>query len=390
MMREVAIIGIGETKFGELWGRSFREIGIEAGLLAISDAKISANDIDALYIGNMSAGELIDQEHISALIADYTGLVRNHIPAVRVEAAGASGALALKEGYHAVASGLCDIAVVGGAEKMTDVGEAKIQETLSSSADREWECVFGATLPSLFAMVAQRYMHNFGATREEIASVAVKNHKNGRLNPNAHFQNEITVEQVLGAPMVSAPIGQLDCAPVSDGAAAIVLAPLDHARKFTDTPVKISGAGQASDTLALHNRRDLCTMDATVIAANRAYHQAKRGPNDIDLAEVHDSFTISEVLAIEDLRFFTKGQGARMTAEGATALNSDISINTSGGCKARGMPVGATGVAQAVEIVRQLRGEAGKRQVKDASIGLAQNVGGTGSTVLVHIFERVN
>jgi acetyl-CoA C-acetyltransferase len=389
-MRDVAIIGIGETKFGELWDRSFRDLGIEAGLLAIQDAKITANDIDALYVGNMSAGELIDQEHIGALISDYSGLVRNHLPAVRVEAAGASGALALKEGCIAVASGIYDIVVVGGAEKMTDVGEMKSAEVLSSATDREWEGVFGATFPALHAMIARRYIHEFGTRREEIAEVAVKNHRHGKLNPNAHFQNEISVGQVLGATMVSSPLGQLDCAPVSDGAAALVLAPLDRARKFTDAPIKISGVGQAGDTLALHSRRDICTMDATVIAANRAYHTARKGPKDIDVAEVHDSFTISEILAIEDLRFVVKGQGAKATAEGKTALNSDITVNPSGGLKAHGMPLGATGVAQAVEIARQLRGDAGRRQVTGAEVGLTHNVGGTGSTVIVHILERVN
>lgn len=389
-MRNVAIIGIGETKFGELWDHSFRDIGIEAGLIAINDAKISANDIDAVFVGNMSAGKFIEQEHIGALIADYAGLVRHHVPAVRVEAAGASGALALYQGYIAVASGLHDIVVVGGAEKMTDVGSPRSIEILSSAADQEWECVFGATFAGLHAMMARRHMHEFGTTREQIAEVAVKNHRNGAKNPKAHFQNEIKLEQVLNAPPVASPLGVYDCAPISDGAAALVLCPLDRARRFTDTPIKISGVGQASDTLALHDRRDLCTLDATVIASKKAYFLARKTPKDIQVAEVHDSFTISEIIAIEDLRFVKKGEGGRATQEGVTALNSDISVNTSGGLKARGQPVGATGVAQAVEIVIQLRGEAGKRQVSGANVGLSHNVGGTGATVLVHIFERVD
>src|SRR5256712_1197875 len=281
-----------------------------------------------------------------------------------------------------------DVAVVGGAEKMTDVGEVQAAEILSSTADQEWETVFGATFAGLYAMMARRHMYEYGTTREQMAAVAVKNHKNGALNPEAQFQKEITIETVLQAPWVAEPLGLFDCAPLSDGAAAVVLCEMQKARKFTDTPIRIAGSGQASDFLAVHDRRDITMMDATVVAGKRAFAEARLNPKDIQVAEVHDNFTISEILAIEDLRFVEKGKGGPATADGLTALNGKISVNTSGGLKARGQPVGATGVAQAVEIVRQLRGQAGKRQVVGARRGLTHTLGGTGATAVVHIFER--
>src|SRR3989441_1462220 len=351
-MRDVAIIGVGETEFGELWDRSFRDLGIEAGLKAIQDAKLRSEDIDAVYIGNMSAGKFIDQEHVSALVADYAGLADMHLPTVRVEGGGACGAIALFQARLAIASGMYDIVVVGGAEKMTDVGEVQAAEILSSTADQEWETVFGATFAGLFAMMARRHMFEYGTTREQLAAVAVKNHKNGALNPVAQFQKEITIETVLQAPGVAEPLGVFHCAPLSDGAAALVLCAREKARKFTDTPIDLIGTGQASDFLAVHDRRDLTTMDATVIAGKRAFHAAKRTPNEVKVAELHDNFTISEIMAVEDLRFVPKGKGGFATEDGETALNARGSVNTSGGLKARGNPIGATGVAQAVGIVR--------------------------------------
>ena len=384
-MREVAVIGIGATKFGELWDLSFREIGIQAGLAAVYDANLSGEDIDALYVGNMSAGRYIQQEHVAALIADYSGMARDNIPATRVEAAGASGGLALRQGYMAVASGMHDIVVVGGAEKMTDVGDNESDEIQSSAADEQWEVTFGATFPSLHAMIARRHMHDFGTTREQIAQVAVKNHKHGSMNPKAQYQKEISLDTVLKSPLVSDPLGMFDCAPNSDGAAAVVLCAMEKARKYTETPVKILASGQASDTLALHHRNSIVGFNATRVAADRAFKQAKLTPKDVDFAEAHDNFTISEILAIEDLGFFRKGEGGKATMDGQTLVGGKIAINTSGGLKARGDPIGATGVAQIVEVVTQLRGQAGKRQVANAKVGLAQNVGGTGATAVVHI-----
>jgi len=384
-MREVAVIGIGITKFGELWDMSFREIGIRAGLEAVYDANLSGEEIDGMFVGNMSAGRFIDQEHVGALIADYSGMTRDNIPATRVEAAGASGGLAFRQGFMAVASGLHDIVVVGGAEKMTDVGDVAANSIQDSAADQEWESTLGATFPSLHAMIAQRYMHEHGATREQIAQVAVKNHKHGSMNPNAQFRREIKLSAVLNAMLVAEPLGMFDCSPISDGAAAVVLCAMDKAKRYTDTPVKVLASAQASDTLALHHRQDICTFTATKVAARKAYAMAGVEAKDVDFAEVHDNFTISELLAIEDLGMFQKGQGGKATEDGETALGGRIAINTSGGLKSRGDPIGATGVAQIVELVTQLRGTAGGRQVPDARIGLAQNVGGTGATSIVHI-----
>lgn len=388
-MRRVAVIGVGATEFGELWDSSFRDIGIEAGLMAVADANITSDMIDAVYVGNMSAGRFINQEHIGALIADYAGLARDHIPATRVEAAGASGGLALRQGFLAVASGLHNIVVVGGAEKMTDVSDVESAVIQSSAADQEWETELGATFPSLHALIARRHMHEYGTTREQLADVAVKNHRHGALNPKAQFQKEIKRETVLSSPLVADPLRVFDCAPSSDGAASVVLCPLDLAKDFTDMPIEIVGSGQASDTLALHHRKDICTMEATKVAAARAFKMAGLSTKDVDVAEVHDNFTISEILAIEDLGFFPKGQGGKATEEGRTGLDGEVAVNTSGGLKARGDPIGATGLAQAVEIVTQLRGKGERRQVKDAEVGLAHNVGGTGATVVVHLFRRV-
>jgi acetyl-CoA C-acetyltransferase len=389
IMRRVAVIGVGITEFGELWDSSFRKLGIGAGLSAVGDAGIFADQIEALFVGNMSAGRFIRQEHVAALIADYSGIARDNIPATRVEAAGASGGLALRQGFMAVASGLHDIVVVGGAEKMTDVSDIESSMIQSSAADQEWETELGATFSGLHALMATRHMHDYGTTREQLADVAVKNHRHGALNPKAQFRREINRDVVLRSPMVASPLRVFDCAPSSDGAAAVVLCPLDMAGKFTDSPIEIVGSGQASDSLSLHHRKDICTMGATRAATQRAFKMAGLSQKDVDVAEVHDNFTISEIIAIEDLGFFPKGEGGKATEEGLTSLDGDVAVNTSGGLKARGDPIGATGVAQAVEIVCQLRGKADKRQVKDAVVGLTQNVGGTGATAVVHLFRRV-
>ncbi|MDP3103075.1 MAG: thiolase domain-containing protein [Candidatus Methanoperedens sp.] len=387
-MRDVAIIGVGCTEFGELWEKSFRDIFVEAGVSAIEDANLQGGKIDALYVGNMSGGRFIEQEHIGSLIADYSGLAGFHVPSTRVEAACASGGLALRQGIIAVASGYHDIVIAGGAEKMTDVDVETTTDALAAAADREWEGVMGATFPGLYAMIARLHMHKYGTTSEQLASVAVKNHHHGTMNPKAQFQNEISIDAVLNSVMVADPLHVFDCSPISDGASAVVLAPAEIAKKYTDTPIYIKASAQASGTLSLHDRMDITTIDATVAAANRAYKMAKVTPKDIDFAEVHDCFTIAEICAIEDLGFVKKGDGGKATMDGMTAIGGKIPINTSGGLKACGHPVGATGVKQAVEMVLQLRGEAGKRQIDGAEIGLTHNVGGSGGTAVVHIFGR--
>jgi acetyl-CoA C-acetyltransferase len=388
-MRDVAIIGVKNTKFGELWKQSLRDIVVEAAIGVLEDAGVGGKEIDALYLGNMSGGRFIDQEHIGALIADYSGLSKNlHIPATRVEAACASGGLALRQAIAAVASGYSDIVVAAGAEKMTDVGTEEASSALASAADREWEGMAGATFPGLYAMIAKLHMYIYGTTSEQLAEVAVKNHKNGSLNPIAQYKNLISVSDVLKSIMVADPLHIFDCSPITDGASALVLAPADVAHKYTDTPIYIKATAQASDTIALHDRRDITTLDATVVAAKRAYSMAKLKPKDIDVVEVHDCFTIAEICAIEDLGFADKGKGGIVTAEGETAIGGRIPVNTSGGLKACGHPVGATGIKQAVEIVTQLRGDAGRRQVDGAKYGMTHNVGGSGATAVVHIFSR--
>ncbi|MFQ5987015.1 MAG: thiolase domain-containing protein, partial [Thermoplasmata archaeon] len=329
-------------------------------------------------------------EHVSALVADYAGLADQHPATFRLEGGGAGGGLALASAFMAVASGMWDVVVAGGAEKMTDVGDEEANRILSSTADQEWETVFGATHAALHAMVARRHMYDFGTTREQLAAVAVKNHRNGAKNPNAQYQREVPLKAVLGAPVVADPLGVLDCAPLSDGAAAAVLCPMEMARKFNDTPVRIAGLAVASDTIALHDRRDLTSLDATVVAGKKALQMAKAASKGIQLAEVHDSYTISEIVAIEDLGFVEKGKGGPATEEGVTEIDGRVAVNPSGGLKARGQPVGATGIAQAVEVVRQLRGEADARQVEGAEVGLTHVQGGTGATAVVHVLRREN
>src|ERR1035437_8893234 len=387
-MREVAIVGIGCTKFGEMWDKSFRDLFIEAGLMALEDAGMSGAQVEALYGGNMSSGIFIEQEHVGALIADYSGLISNSVPSTRVEAACASGGLALRSGVIAVASEYHDIVISAGIEKMTDVGPEKAMDALAAAADREWEAAVGATFPGLYAMMARAHMHEFGTTREQLAQVAVKNHYHGSMNPKAQFRNRITIDAVISSPLVPDPLRLFDCSPITHGAAAVILVPAERAREFTDTPIYVKAAAQASDTISLHDRRSLTSIDATTVAADRAFKTARLQRSNIDVAEVHDCFTIAEIMAIEDLAFFERGRGGPATLEGETAIGGKIPINTSGGLKACGHPVGATGIKQAVEITEQLRGDAGKRQVDGAEVGLIHNVGGTGGTVVVHILAR--
>ncbi|MGA7076794.1 MAG: thiolase domain-containing protein [Halobacteriota archaeon] len=387
-MREVAIVGIGCTKFGEMWDKSFRDLFIEAGLMALEDAGVSGAQVEALYGGNMSSGIFIEQEHVGALIADYSGLTTNNVPSTRVEAACASGGLALRSGVVAVASDYHDVVISAGIEKMTDIGAEKAMDALASAADREWEAAVGATFPGLYAMMARAHMHELGTTREQLAQVAVKNHYHGSMNPRAQFRNRITIDSVISSPLVADPLRLFDCSPLTDGAAAVVLVPAARAKEFTDTPIYVKAATQASDTISLHDRRSLTSIDATIVAAERAFKMAKLQRSKIDVAEVHDCFTIAEIMAIEDLGFFEKGMGGPATINGETAIGGKIPVNTSGGLKACGHPVGATGIKQAVEIVEQLRGDAGKRQVEGAEVGLTHNVGGTGGTVVVHILAR--
>ncbi len=387
-MRDVAIIGVGLTKFGERWSSGLKELMGEAGLAALEDANVTSHEVEMLYGGTMASGRFVGQEHTAALMADQLGF--KNIPAVRIENACASGGSALRQGYIAVSSGIHDIVVVGGVEKMTDVTAGEAATALGGAGDQEWELFQGITFPGLYALMAKRHMHEYGTTEEQMASVAVKNHENAYKNEFAQFRKRISVSEVMGSKMISDPIKLLDCSPISDGAAVVVLAPLETARKYNDTPIKIVASAQASDTLRLAERDSLTAIKATSIAAQSAYKQAKVAAKDIDVVEVHDCFTIAEIMAMEDLGFYKKGKAGKAIEDGETALNSKLSVNTSGGLKGCGHPVGATGVKQAAEIVWQLRGEAKDRQVKGAEIGMTHNVGGSGATAVVHIYKRAD
>lgn len=385
-MRDVAIIGVGMNKWGELWEDSLRDIFTEAALLAIEDAGV--DHIDSMYIGCMSSGLFVGQEHLSSLLSDYLGM--GPIPAARVESACSSGGLALRTGFIDVASGMNDIVLVGGVEKMTDVSVGGATFALSTAADQEYEVYHGVTFPGLYALMARAHMHKYGTSRKQLAQVAVKNHFHGSMNPLAQYPQKITAEEVIESVMVADPLRILDCSPITDGAAAVILAPLDLAKKISKKPVvKIIGSGHATDTIALHSRNDLTEIKSTERAAKIAYDMAGKSPEEIHLAEVHDCFTIAEICVIEALGFAEKGKGGPATEHGMTTLGGKIPVNTSGGLKSKGHPVGATGVAQAIEITKQLRGEAGERQVKNAKVGLTQNMGGSGGSSLVHIMEVV-
>ncbi|MCJ7755703.1 MAG: thiolase domain-containing protein [Thermoanaerobaculales bacterium] len=373
------------TEFGELWSDSLRTIWAKAAVAALADAGI--DQVDMITVGCMSPGLFTGQEHLASLLADELGMAG--VPAARVESACASGGLALRMGFAEVAAGLSDTVLVTGVEKMTDVDGADATYALGTASDQEWEGFHGITFPGLYAMLARAHMQRFGTTVEQLAAVAVKNHANGLLNPHAQYHLKLTIDDVLNSTMVADPLHLFDCSPVTDGAAAVVLTTVENAKKLGGKRpvVKITGSGLATDTITLANREDLTELKAVRLAAERAYAMAGRTPKDLHVVEVHDCFTIAEIMATEALGLFDPGSGASAAADGLTGLQGKIPVNTSGGLKSKGHPVGATGVAQAAEIVTQLRGEAGQRQVEGATVGLAQNMGGSGGSSIVHIME---
>jgi len=382
-MRDVAVIGVGMQKWGELWTKSIRDIFVESALLAMDDAGV--DHLDSMYVGSMSPGIFSSQEHLESVLADYLG--QHHIPGTRVESACASGGLAFRLGWMEVASGLSDIVLAGGVEKMTDISGSEATYALATAADMKWEGLSGVTFPGLYAMMAVAHMERYGTKREHLAQVAVKNHANGSKNPRAQFPFPVTVEQVINSVKVADPLNILDCSPITDGGAAAILVPADKVKDYGKPGVRIIGSGHATDSIALHGRDDLTTIAAAAKAAERAYAMAGKKPEDIDFAEVHDCFTIAEIVISEALGFFEPGQGGPAVESGATAPDGKIPINVSGGLKSKGHPVGATGIAQIVEVVEQLRGAAGERQLKQARVGLTQNMGGSGGSCLVHIME---
>jgi acetyl-CoA C-acetyltransferase len=383
-MRDVAVIGVGMSKWGEVWKQSLRQLFVDAASAAIENAGV--DKIDSMYVGCMSGGLFVGQEHLASLLSDYLGV--SSIPACRVESACASGGLAFRQGFVEVASGMSDVVLVGGVEKMTDVDGGQATYALATAADQEYEVYQGITFPALYAMIANAHMKRFGTTLEQLAHVTVKNQKHGSMNPRAQYPFEVTVEGVLCSTLVADPLRILHCSPITDGAAAVVLCPLDAAKKLSkNRPVKVTGTGQSTDTIALHDREDITELAATRRAAEKAFKMAGVGPSDIDIAEVHDCFSIAEICAIEALGFVDRGKGGEAAESGLTALGGRIPVNTSGGLKSKGHPVGATGVAQVVEVTEQLRGESGSRQVQGAKRGLTQNMGGSGGSAVVHILE---
>jgi acetyl-CoA C-acetyltransferase len=384
-LRDVSIIGIGQTKVGEHWDKSLRQLAMEAISATLNDAGLER--ADALYVGNMLSGEVSGQEHIAALIADFAGL--RGIEAVKVEAAESSGAAALRLGYMAVASGLVDTVIVCGVEKMTDaVSSATASAALALAVDSDYETLHGLSLAALNALLMRRYMHEYNVKRENFASFTVNAHQNAANNPYAMFPRPVTREAFMKAPMIADPISLMDSAPLADGAAAVVLCPGDRTRGLAaDAAVRIAASAVATDSLAIHDRRDPLFLEGAYLSAQRAYQQAEVGSADIDLFEVHDAFTITAALSLEACGFAQRGQGVRLAQEGEITLDGRIPVCTMGGLKARGNPVGATGVYQIVELVEQLRGQAGVNQVQGARLGMAQSIGGTGGTVTTHILE---
>jgi len=388
-MRKVAIIGVGQTRFGEHIEKTSKELFVEAFYEAIGDVGkgIEKEQIQEAYVGSLGVGGG-QLGNFSAMLMDSVGL--SGIPAVRLENACASSGFAMRAATLAISSGECDIAIAAGAEKMRDLSGDRQRYWLGVSGDTEWERLAGMTFPGVFALMALRNMHEYGTKREQLAMVAVKNHKNGKDNPKAHFQRAITMEQAMKAPMVAYPLTIFDCCPTSDGASVVILCEADIAKKFTDTPIYVAGHGAATDRLALYQREDITDLQATVKAADRAYRMAGAQPDQIDVAEVHDCFTIAEIVAYEGLKFCVKGQGGKFIEEGQSEIDGKIAVNPSGGLKSKGHPIGATGTGQVYEIVKQLRGDVDKtsRQVKGAELGLTHNVGGSGGTAVVHILRR--
>ncbi|MCK4633680.1 thiolase domain-containing protein [Candidatus Bathyarchaeota archaeon] len=383
----VSIVSAGLSKFGKREGLYGRELFVEAVIEAFERCPNldPRKDIKAAFIGMM--GESFEhQGHTGPTALDWAGLLP--IQAFRTEGACGSSATAIRCGIFAVLSGLANVVLVGGVEKMTHRATSDVTEYLAMACDFPFEQWNGLTFPGLFAMVATAHMHKYGTTEEQLAMVAVKNHHHGAMNPKAHMQKEITLEKAMGSRVIAWPLKLFDCSLITDGASCIVLTKPELARNFTDTPIHIIGSGQASDTIGLYERQDFTTLNVGRLAAKEAYKMAGLKPSQIEVAEVHDCFTIAEIVAYEDLGFCKLGEGGRFVEEGQSQIGGEVAVCTSGGLKAKGHPVGATGTAQAYEIYLQLTGQAEKRQVKGAEIGLTHNVGGLGATGVVNIYRR--
>lgn len=384
--RHVSVIGVGQTKFGDHPDLSAANLFAQAFNDAVADANKAFDPrlIGEAYVGTLGVGGG-QLGNFAAAAGDAAKIIG--VPITRVENACASSGFAFRCAFLAVASGMCDVALAGGVEKMRDLPPDRLRYWLGVSGDTEWERLAGMTFAGVYALMAQRHIHQYGTKEEQLHMVAVKNHKNGADNPKAQLQRAITLEQANKSPSVCHPLRLFDCCPTSDGASAAIVCDEEMAGKFTDMPIRVLGVGAGTDHLALFQRDDFATLKATTLAAKQAYNMANLTPKDISLAEVHDCFTIAEIMAYEDLGFCQKGEGGRLIEEGDTQIGGRIPVNPSGGLKAKGHPIGATGVGQIYEITNQLRGKVEKntRQVANAKFGLAHNVGGSGATATVHI-----
>lgn len=383
-MREVAVLGIGQTKIDEHWDKSLRELAGDAVLAAMHDAGVQS--ADALFVGNMMGGSANHQQHLGAYIADWVGL--RFREAMHIESACSSGSAAFRSALMAVASGAVEVAIAAGVEKMTDSPGDEITAQLATAADQDWEASQGLSFVALNALIMRRYLHEYGWQKDDFANFSINAHANGAHNPFARFQEPISEAAYKKAAMIADPINLMDASPMGDGAAAAVLVPASHIQSMHGARIiKVVGSGSATDTIAIHSRRDPLWLRAAEQSAKQAYNQAGIGPEDIDLFEAHDAFTIMAALSLEACGFAPRGQGPRLALDGEIRPTGRIPIATRGGLKARGHPVGATGMYQIIEVVQQLRGEAAGTQVENAVYGMAQNIGGSGSNIVAHILK---
>lgn len=384
-MREVCVVGVGLSEWGEVWRLSLRDLFVDAALKAIKNSGV--DHLDSMYVGCMSGGLFVGQEHLGALLADYLGV--RGIPAVRVESACASGGMAFRQAFIEVGAGVSDIVLASGVEKMTDVSGDDATYALATAADQEYEVFHGATFPGLYAMMATAHMARYGTTREMLSAVAVKNHKNGSKNPVAQYPFEVTSDQVSNSVMIADPLRVLDCSPITDGAAAVIVTTEEVAKKLRKPYIKVIGSAIGTDTMALAQRDDITTIKSATIAAQNALKMAGKKIEDIQFTEMHDCFTIAEIILAESIGKYAPGKAGQAILSCETSLEGKFPINPSGGLKSKGHPVGATGVAQIIEVYKQLTGQAenGRQIPKSPKIGMAQNMGGSGASSVVHIME---
>jgi acetyl-CoA C-acetyltransferase len=382
-MREVIIQGIGQTRVEEHWERSLRDLASEAGLVAMRDAGVDR--IDAVFVGNMLSGQIAHQENLGALVADWMG--QRGAEGFKVEAACASGAAAFRAAFLAVASGALDAVLAVGVEKMTETSGSETTAALASAADADFESIMGISFVGLNALIMRRYLYEFGWKHTDFGGFSINAHANGARNPNARLQEPITERDYARARMICEPINLLDASPIGDGAAAALLLPAEKVAKGPRPRILIAGSAAATDALAVHDRKDPLFLSAAHLGARRAFAQAGVTPAEIDFFELHDAFSILAAMSLEACGFAERGQGPRMALDGAIRLDGKLPICTQGGLKARGHPVGATGMYQIVETVQQLRGEAGENQLSKARVGLAQNIGGSGASIYTHILK---